>query len=253
MNAHLKYEEYYMGNNLDKMIRQSGMTNKQVAEEKGIKPETLSRHKSGAINISRQDAEEYGQILNCLPQQIMYQSQPIPMLGKIKHTEEKGWHIERDPNANWHTDRETAPCLFLSAYYREFTVALQWQDNIEGMHSWLSNAIFIFSMDVARFNKVDPQSIMKSGLIRERSTGRLLLGQLYPVAGKKTFTIYNPDNAFKTEENVDVEWSAPLLTANVRPDLRDAEIVEVKKSDIGNGQWHTLDFENNKSYVRPYS
>ena len=209
MNAYLKYEEFYMGNNLDKMIRQSGMTNKQVAEEKGIKPETLSRHKSGAINISRQDAKEYAEILNCLPQQIMYQSKPIPMLGKIKYTEEKGWHVERDPNGNWHTDRETAPCLFLSAYYREFTVALQWQDNIEGVHSWLSNSIFIFSMDVARFNK--------------------------------------------TEENVDVEWSAPLLTANVRPDLRDAEIVEVKKSDIGNGQWHTLDFENVKSYVRPYS
>ena len=63
-----------MANNLDKMIRRSGMTNRAVAEEKGIKPETLSRHKSGAINITRDDAEEYAQILNCLPQMIMYQS-----------------------------------------------------------------------------------------------------------------------------------------------------------------------------------
>jgi DNA-binding Xre family transcriptional regulator len=253
MVAYPKYEEFAMANNLDKMIRKSGMSNRQVAEEKGIKPETLSRHKSGAINISRQDAEDYAQILNCLPQQIMYQNAPIPLLGTVKNTEEKGWHVVRDPNANWYSERETVPCIFLNSHFNHHTVALRWQEEIDGHYGWLSNSIFIFSMEKARFNKVDPESIMKNGLIRERDTGRLLLGAVYPNPGKKTFTIYNGDGLFKTEEDIDVEWSAPVLAANLRPDLREAEIVEVKKTEVGGGTWHTLDPAHLKKYGRPYS
>lgn len=253
MVAYPKHEEFSMANNLDRMIRKSGMSNRQVAEEKGIKPETLSRHKSGHINISRQDAEDYAQILNCLPQQIMYQNAPIPLLGKIKNTEEKGWHVERDPNANWYSERETVPCLFLNSFFLQFTVALRWQEEIDGHYGWLSNSIFIFSMEKAKDNKVDPDSIMKNGLIRERGTGRLLLGALYPVPGKKTYTVYNGDGLFKTEENIDVEWSAPVLAANLRPDLREAEVVDVKKKEVGGGAWHNLDPEHLKKFGRPYS
>jgi hypothetical protein len=70
-------------NNLDKMIRRSGLKNNMVAELKGIQPATLSRHKSGDIGISLGDAEEYAKILNCTAQQIFFSSPPIPVLAAV--------------------------------------------------------------------------------------------------------------------------------------------------------------------------
>ncbi len=232
------HEEIVVGNNLDQMIRRSGMTNTAVAEEKGIKRETLSRHKSGVINISRHDAEEYAQILNCLPQQIMYQSKPIPCLGKITYESDGDWFIERDKNAHWYSQKDTMPCLFLSSYFQQHTVCLKWDDDIEGIYEWMSGAYFIFSMQEARLDRVDQQSLMKNSLIRERTKGQLMLGQLYPQPGSKKFTVFNGDGKFPTYEDVDVEWSAPLLSAVLRPDLRGAEIVEVPKDEIyAQGKW----------------
>ena len=39
---------------------------------KGVKPETLSRHISGAIRMTFDDAFEYAEILNCPPQDIFF-------------------------------------------------------------------------------------------------------------------------------------------------------------------------------------
>lgn len=227
-----------VANNLDKMIRRSGMTNRAVAEEKGIKPETLSRHKSGSINITRHDAEEYAQILNCLPQQIMYASKPIPCLGKITYKNNNDWLVERDSDAHWFSKKDTMPCLFLASYFQQHTVCLKWDDDIEGVYSWLGGAYFIFSMEVARHDRVDQQSLMQNSLVRERTKGQLMLGQLYPQPGSKKFTVFNGDGQLPTYKDVDVEWSAPLLSSVLRPDLRGAEIVEVKKDEIyALGKW----------------
>ena len=53
----------HMPNNLDKKIAESGMSKKEVAAAKGITPETLSRHVHGKIQMTLQDAEQYGKIL----------------------------------------------------------------------------------------------------------------------------------------------------------------------------------------------
>lgn len=232
-----QHEEFVMGNNLDQMIRRSGMTNTQVAEEKGIKRETLSRHKSGVINISRQDAEEYAQILNCLPQMIMYQASPIPCLGKIAQTKTGDWSIERDPNSHFFSDRETMPCLFLNAYFQQYTVCLQWQEEIEGVYAWMAGAYFIFSMDKARHFKVDQEAIMHNALSRDGETGKLMVGKVYPQPGSKKFTVYNGDGEFETYKDVKLDWAAPFMSALFRPDLRQAEIVEVKKDDMFGGKF----------------
>mgnify|MGYP003110641927 FL=1 len=231
---------FVMSNNLDKMIRRSGMTNRAVAEEKGVKPETLSRHKSGAINMTRHDAEEYAQILGCTPQAIMYQSAPIPYLGKICKPNEKNreWHIERDSRSHWYSDRETIPCLYVNSYFWQNTACLQWQDDLTEDYSFFSGAMAIFNMEIARCDKVDPEAIMHSGTLnRERGTGRLLIGAPYPVPGKKTYTIYNQDKIFTTYEDIDIEWSAPLLQVLIRPSMLESEIVEVEKQSINEGHW----------------
>ena len=229
--------EHPMTNNLDQMIRRSGMTNTQVAEEKGIKRETLSRHKSGVIRITRQDAEEYAQILNCLPQQIMYQNSPITLLG---HCIQDGnnWRIKREQNSIWYSEQETMRCLFLNTFFQTHTVCLRWQDDIEGVYRWMSGSYFIFRL-AKKGNKkspipwgIDQEAIMHHALVRETGTGRLLLGQLYPQPGEKLYTIYNGDGVWKTEKDIAIDWAAPFISAVFRPDLREAELVDVKKDEL---------------------
>ena len=52
-----------MPNNLNEMIIRSGLTRKQVAEEFGNTPETVSRHSHGKIQLTLVDAERYASIV----------------------------------------------------------------------------------------------------------------------------------------------------------------------------------------------
>ena len=72
-----------MPNNLDFMIRRSGLLRKEIAERKGIRPETVSRHISGALNFSLKDAEQYAAILDCSAQDILFAQNAVPLFGKL--------------------------------------------------------------------------------------------------------------------------------------------------------------------------
>ncbi len=76
-----------MGNNLKYFIKLSGMTQKQVADVKGIQPESLSRHISGRSKFSIQDAIEYAAILGCSPEQLLFEQKPIEVLGTVHQDE----------------------------------------------------------------------------------------------------------------------------------------------------------------------
>ena len=58
------------------MIAQSGKSKAQVAQEKGLTPETLSRHIHSKIQITLKDAEEYAEICGCTVYQIILQLNP---------------------------------------------------------------------------------------------------------------------------------------------------------------------------------
>ena len=64
------YAMTIMPNNLHKMITSSGLSKREVAALKGVTPETLSRHISGKIGISLDDAEQYARILGCTAQEV---------------------------------------------------------------------------------------------------------------------------------------------------------------------------------------
>ena len=75
----------FMDNNLNTMILRSGITKRIVAEQKGVAPETLSRHISGKIQLSLNDAEDYSKILGCAPQEILFASDPAPIVGYVHY------------------------------------------------------------------------------------------------------------------------------------------------------------------------
>ena len=57
----------HMANNLDEMIGLTGMSKKDVAELKGVTPETVSRHIHSKISMTLQDVDDYARILKCQP------------------------------------------------------------------------------------------------------------------------------------------------------------------------------------------
>ena len=75
------YAMTIMPNNLHKMITSSGLSKREVAALKGVTPETLSRHISGKIGISLDDAEQYARILGCTAQEVFFASEPLDIVG----------------------------------------------------------------------------------------------------------------------------------------------------------------------------
>ena len=54
-------------NNLKELIKSTGLSHAEVAEKKGIAPESLSRHISSKTQFTIKDAKDYAQILNIDP------------------------------------------------------------------------------------------------------------------------------------------------------------------------------------------
>ena len=61
--------------NFTKVVEASGLSKKEIAKRKGVKPETLSRHISGVIRMTFDDAHDYAKILGCPPQDIFFPPQ----------------------------------------------------------------------------------------------------------------------------------------------------------------------------------
>lgn len=76
-------------NNLDTLIKASGKTKREIAEIRGVTPETLSRHIHGRIEMTVNDAEEYAKILETSAMTVLFPSVPMKVIGKVTvHTDE---------------------------------------------------------------------------------------------------------------------------------------------------------------------
>ena len=66
--------------NFERVIRKSGLSKKEIAARKKVKPETLSRHLSGAIRMTLDDAHEYADILGCTPMEVFFPMEEAPII-----------------------------------------------------------------------------------------------------------------------------------------------------------------------------
>mgnify|MGYP005993696415 CR=1 FL=1 len=97
-----------MPNNLDKKIAESGMSKKEVAVAKGITPETLSRHVHGKIQMTLADAEQYGKILGCTAQEVLFPTKPLSVIADWRLNEEGQPYLDLDT---------TQDLVYLSDFY----------------------------------------------------------------------------------------------------------------------------------------
>ena len=61
-----------MVNNLKTIAKRAGFTGKALADERGVTPETVSRHMTGRVRLSLEDAGDYAAILGCTPEEILF-------------------------------------------------------------------------------------------------------------------------------------------------------------------------------------
>ena len=221
MNMHDTFKaEPVAPNNLDKMIRRSGLKNNMVAELKGIQPATLSRHKSGDIGISLGDAEEYAAILNCTPQQIFFVNPPIPVLAAVLHwnddcTEQAGKtspdllgsHDGKDPELvlghRFEMPRMSPyknKAIYIHDYYFQNTMGVYWDlsANLDHPTAWQHGNLDIVNIDPMQKGVVDKDCLGHYSIVKT-TTNNLLYGIVYQ-SGRNRYSIQS--NRFGCHENV---------------------------------------------------
>ena len=112
-----------MPNNLLEIIQRSGYTNKEIAQKRGVTPETLSRHIHGHINMSIHDIEAYAEILKVSPQSILFSEAPIPIIGE--------GHIEFGGLFHRNFKSKHKQVIYLLDYFKSTSVVVSWSLSVD--------------------------------------------------------------------------------------------------------------------------
>jgi len=72
--------------NLKALAKRASLSGVQIAEQMGLRPETVSRHLNGKQNISIEDAMRYAKILGCTAEEILFQRSLCPIIGEMATT-----------------------------------------------------------------------------------------------------------------------------------------------------------------------
>ena len=222
MNLHLDNIDVgniKMPNNLEMMIRKSGMMRKEVAERKGCRPETVSRHVSGALNFTLKDANEYAVILGCNPQDIMFAQNAVPLFGELN-----GSYVKMcDPSEgeiSYHVP-------FPVDDNRRFVIA----NHAAESKKWANGRMYMFSNECILKQIVDDSSFMRLCIFKIDQVKQIRFGVIYPQPGG-TFAVGNSDSHNNTSQgvvpgfdnfdqnsNLNLSWCTPVLSCIMQPDL----------------------------------
>jgi transcriptional regulator with XRE-family HTH domain len=212
----------FMANNLEARIKISGMTKKEVAAANGVTPETISRQIHSKVQMTVSDAEKYAAILNCSVQQILFRTEPIPVVarGNISANGE----CTRTPCV---IDGKCSPCGYVYAheYYNTDNVALYWtvDKNTQAAEKRLwDKSIVCMLRDPIENQYVHRKCIQNHCIVKVTGENNLLSGELYPEPG----ALYTLDQPYEKEisRGLKLEWATPIVAVTFRPELRGMHI-----------------------------
>ncbi len=219
-----------MENNLETLIKLSGLTKRQVAEQKGVTPETLSRHIHGKIRLSLDDAAEYAEILNTTTHNVLFVTPAIPIIGR-------GHIYGSELSNNVLTVRKVDLKGIGKAYYPTLvstdTAVIYWTVAKEYDGPWrtwnkvwqmvkmpiLSDPIPDYCLSQLCVCKLTETLEMRQG------PTNFITGILYPEPRNKyTVDINGHYPGDKIKRSLDIEYAMPVIATLLRPDLRGARI-----------------------------
>ena len=214
--------EIKMPNNLDAMIRRAGLLNKEVAERKGIRPETVSRHISGALQFTIKDAEEYAMILGCTAQDVLFVQKPSYVFGYL--------------------DNDIVDVITPAEKQRAFY--LPWPTNetrkiVIARHSeqskkWANNRMYMFDSAPINTSEVDSNCFMSLSIYMIAGESKPHFGVIYPEPGGTFSVSSNSDSHTQRDQSgvtgfvgepvnktsgLTLKWACPIISCLIRSDL----------------------------------
>lgn len=223
MNLTLSRPEFNSGqikmpNNLELMIRKSGMIKKEVAERMGIRPETVSRHATGALQFSVAQATEYAMILGCLAQDILFAQNAVAMFGTL----DDSYVTICDPS-----EGEISYYVpFPVTENRRFIIS----EHTDQAKKWANGRMYMFENNCILSQKVDDTSFMRLCILKIHNDKQIRLGVVYPEPGG-TFSVgVNIDSHTSTtgsnslihsevQNGLKLSWATPILSCMMQPEL----------------------------------
>ena len=220
-----------MESNLNHMILRSGLTKRVVAEEKGITPETLSRHIHGKIQLTLNDAEDYSKILNCTPQEIMFKSNPARILGYIHYNEIAEHSVDWLEYRKKNNAKYPGGDVYLPSPnpFEVGAVLFNIPEDYDGPWIDYKDSLCVVQLDPIKQGYVSKDSIQQTSYAKIKGGG-VLHGHVYPEPGG-TYTVYNPwrQDLLSTETEMQrglkLDWAAPVIASFWQPTLRGIDIV----------------------------
>ena len=220
-----------MESNLNHMILRSGLTKRVVAEEKGITPETLSRHIHGKIQLTLNDAEDYSKILNCTPQEIMFKSNPAPILGYVHYNKTAEHSVDWLEYRKKNNAKYPGGDVYLPGPkpFEVGVVLFNIPEEYDGPWIDYKDSLCVVQLDPIKQGYVSKDSIQQASYAKIKGGG-VLHGHVYPEPGG-TYTVYNPwrQDLLTTETEMQrglkLDWAAPVIASFWQPTLRGIDIV----------------------------
>lgn len=210
-------------NNLENKILEAGLTKRDVAAQKGVTPETLSRHMHGKIQLTLADAEQYASILGCTAQSILFAAKPVPVRASVDVA--KDGKTERtvypDPVGYLHMHDVFPEPVFAAKWNTAQDYAGMYMDYINSVSLYLSKPIDDGFVDQRCMQHVCWASALN---IEGQDGPKVIAGTLYPEPGGK-FTVHEAYDDIM-HRGLILEWATPTVQVIFRPDLRGMEITD---------------------------
>lgn len=210
-------------NNLENKILEAGLTKRDVAAQKGVTPETLSRHMHGKIQLTLSDAEQYASILGCTAQSILFAAEPVPVRASVDVA--KDGTTERivypDPVGYLHMHDVFPEPVFAAKWNTAQDYAGMFMDYINSVSLYLSKPIDDGFVDQRCMQHVCWASALN---IEGQDGPKVIAGTLYPEPGGK-FTVHEAYDDIM-HRGLILEWATPVVQVIFRPDLRGMEIID---------------------------
>ena len=220
-----------MPNNLFDIIQQSDYTNKEIAEQRGVTPETLSRHIHGHVNMSIHDIEAYADILKITPQSILFNEAPIPIIGDC--------YVDSNGLTHRNFSSKCVQAVYMDiVLLKELSglVAVSWScaDDYRGVWYEFNGALAFFLNEPIVKNTIHTGCIQNACLIKVKKPLKqkeisipqeIFGGVLYPEPDD-LYTLHAPKQNF-TLKNLELSWASPMTSVIFRPDLRGCRIVDL--------------------------
>jgi transcriptional regulator with XRE-family HTH domain len=203
----IKYKSGLNLANLKNVIKQAGMQSKDVADQLGVRPETVSRWINGGAVPGFDQAEHLAEILNVSVSDIMFRNRGLLIAGT------------RDFHGNVTMYDSLEPKKYLpvpGADMPEHRFCLKVVTHLpEDQHSYDSFSDVYIKQKVVHKTTHQMRSIMKIHNGPKEYIGKILMGVIYPMPldkdNKQKYTI----NLCKTSDailDVELEWATPMLS-----------------------------------------